>query len=193
MKEIDLDVKKSLLDELNNAYTEVGSDHDKVEMDTKRNVGNNGYTLGQTFTLTGKLKVVTSKELKSAYLALETEEGLDLSLQRVMGISSMKGYSTTEAAINVVRPTKTANPIEETVTPEVANDFKFEDCWQPETRDLYDMAAIIRANAADYKGRIAEYKGVVVRQIEAKKDSKQATNGWKKGDKRAMTAQMWVL
>lgn len=196
MKEVDANVKQSMLDELNNAYTEVGSDHDKVEMDTKRSVGNNGYTIDQTFTLTGKIKVEKSAELKSAWYALETEEGTNLSLQSLMGISSMKNYLTDKAVKNVTRPTKNCQDKDaksEDVYPEVSKSFVFESCWKPETRDLYDMAAIIRANPEEYKGRIATYRGIVVRQIYAKKDSKQASNGWKKGDPRAMTAQMWEL
>lgn len=192
MKEIDKNLKNELINELNTAYQNVGSDQ-AVTTDTKRIVGNNGYTLNQEFTLTGKLEVVESRELTTAYLGLETEEGAYLSLQRMMGISSMKGYSATEKAINTTRETRSSEPIEEEVFPEISTEFLFEKCWRPESRDLYDMATLIRQDPEKYKGKKLTYWGTLVRQIRAKKDSKQSNNGWKQGDLRAMIAQMWKM
>jgi hypothetical protein len=196
MRSIDNEVKKQLMSAYNEGRKQAGME--AVASDATRTVGNNGMAVGQEVELTGVLNPavpVKNAEGKTTavFIGLETSDGGFLSLQSVMGISSMRGYSTTEPAINEtrVKASKQSPAKAETINPEVIDNFEFDEMWKPETRDLYDMAALIMADPSIVKG-VWQYCGLVVRQIIAKKDSSASSfEKYCEGDKRAMTAKMW--
>ena len=196
MRSVDSTVKQQVMDAYNAGREQAGMD--RVDDNATRSVGNNGMALGQEVVLTGVLNPavpVKNAEGKTTavFIGLETEDGGYLSLQSVMGLSSLRGYSTTEPAINESRAKASkSSPVKsETIKPEVIEDFDFDKMWKPETRDLYDMAALIMADKTIVQGRW-QYCGVVVRQIEAKKNSSEkAFEHYCAEDKRAMTAKMW--
>lgn len=192
MRTIDEKVKKSIVEKINavrkaNNLTEIAED-------AKKSVGNNGYTPGDKIELTGNLNPAVevldaNGKVTATYIGLETASGEYVSLQSLMGLSSLRGYSTAESAINEYLDNK--EKVSVMISPYVSEDFDFEDRWIPETRDLYDMAAIIAANPQKYAGTWT-FMGAVVRQIVAKQDSKpNSFEQYKKGYKRAMTAKIW--
>lgn len=196
MRSVDSNVKKSLIDAQNAARKAAGLE--LLQENVTHSVGNNGYAIGQEFEFTGVLNPAVPVKnaaggIVAVYIGLETTDGGFISLQSIMGVSSLRGYSTTEPAINETRAkTSKQSPIKsETINPEVIEDFDFEQTWKPETRDLYDMAAIIMAEPNLIKGRW-QYCGTAVRQITAKKDaSAKSFEKFCEGDKRAMAVKMW--
>lgn len=196
MRSVDNKVKEQLMNAYNEGRKQAGME--AVEADATRIVGNNGMAIGQEVELTGVLNPavpVKNAEGKTTgvFIGLETANNSFISLQSIMGISSLRSYSTTESAINESRAKASKqSPLKaETVKPEVIDDFDFDQMWKPESRDLYDMAALIMADASIVKGKW-QYCGVVVRQITAKKDSSAASfEKYCEGDRRAMTAKMW--
>lgn len=196
MRSIDNNVKKQLMSAYNEGRKQAGMD--TVAEDATRTVGNNGMAVGQEVELTGVLNPavpVKNAEGKTTavFIGLETSDGGFLSLQSIMGISSMRGYSTTEPAINETRAKASKqSPVKAvTITPEVIDNFEFDEMWKPETRDLYDMATLIMADPEIVKGTW-QYCGLVTRQIIAKKDSSASSfEKYCEGDKRAMSAKMW--
>lgn len=196
MKEIDEKVKKECMEALNAALKAAGKDEITAEQAAAKNVGNNGYSLGQQFHSTGKVGPVTANinGNKSVYIGVETKEGVHLSLQKLMNISSMRGFSTTEKAINETRKNKNAQEVEQKeVIPEVIPEFSFDEVFQPETRNLYDFYAYCVENKV-FLNKTITYLGTVVRQLEAKKDSPAGNfECYKKGDKRAMSAPLFKV
>lgn len=196
MRSIDNEVKEQLMSAYNEGRKQAGME--TVASDATRTVGNNGMAVGQEVELTGVLNPavpVKNAEGKTTavFIGLETSDGGFLSLQSVMGISSMRGYSTTEPAINETRAKASKqSPVKaETINPEIIDNFEFDEMWKPETRDLYDMATLIMADPSIVKGKW-QYCGLVVRQIIAKKDSSASSfEKYCEGDKRAMSAKMW--
>ena len=60
-----------------------------------RNVGNNGYVIGQQFELDGTFGVEEIKNgdnVTGAYFACGTKQGVKLSLASLMGLTSLRGY-----------------------------------------------------------------------------------------------------
>lgn len=196
MRSVDSNVKKQLIDAYNAGRTQAGME--TVDANATRTVGNNGMAIGQEVELTGVLNPAVpvknaEGELIAVYIGLETTDGNFLSLQSVMGLSSMRGYSATEPAINETRAKASKqSPVKaETIKPEIIDDFDFDQMWKPETRDLYDMAALIMADGSIVKGKW-QYCGMLVRQITAKKDATaKSFEKYCAEDRRAMTAKMW--
>lgn len=196
MRSVDNKVKEQLMNAYNEGRKQAGLE--EVSADATRTVGNNGMTIGQEIELTGNINPAVpvknaDGKTTAVFIGLETADGNFLSLQSMMGLSSMRGYSTTEPAINETRAKAETNSTvkAETVQPEVISDFDFDLMWKPETRDLYDMAALIMADPSIVKGRW-QYCGVVVRQITAKKTAtSKSFEKYCAGDKRTMTAKMW--
>lgn len=194
MRSVDNNTKKSIIDAQNAARQAAGLT--LLEDNVSRSVGNNGLAVGDTFELTGDINPAV--EVKNAdgkvtavYIGLLQTDGNYRSLQSMMGISSMRGYSLTESAENHTRGKQNALQVE-TVTPEAMEGFDFADVWQPETRDLYDMAALIKADPTIVKGKW-QYGAFAVRQIVAKKDSSATSfEKYKAGDKRAMTSKLFI-
>lgn len=193
MKEkINAQIKSDLMKEINAARTAAGLE--VIAEDAKRSVGTNGYTLGQSWTLKGTVSITTTEinGNKSVYIGLDTVEGQTLSLQRLMGISSLKGYKT-EGTFENHYLDGSKDKFDE-ITAEVIDGFDFADAWQPEERDLYDMAAIIKAHPQEYANKKVTYLGIVVRPFKARTDS-SANNfqKYKAGTQRAMSAPLFSL
>lgn len=167
------------------------------EYDQNRTVGNNGYSVGQSFALTGELVYETNEinGIKSVYWVLLTESGAKLSLMSLMGVSSLKGYcidNTKEIPVEFYNP-KAKNKETRTVTATVESDFDFEEVWQPPTRNLLDLVSMILEGELNLKGRTVTYLGTVVKEFTAKKDSEQNGEKVKEGYKRAIETRLWSM
>ena len=171
-------------------YKANGGDADKL---AKRTVGNNGYAVGQSFTLTGEI-LVKENEIngtKQTYLVLPTEEGTELSLMSLMGVSSLKGYDM-ENVVNVEfaeGTTKKTRPVQT----EVTADFDFENVFKPASRNFLEFAGMIAENEVNLKGKVATFLGTVVKPITAKKDGEQNGEKYKKGYTRAIETKLWSV
>ena len=159
-----------------------------------KTVGNNGRPLDSEVTFTGKVDLI-DREIngnKISYYAAETKKGEWISIQSIMGVSSLKGY-----ALEGKVPHQN-NEGESDVTADVSAKFKADQNmprWEPPTRDFYECVAQLQATEMLKDVRLY-YRGVVVRPYEAKKDYISTTaNGesWSKGAKRTMTAQIWTI
>lgn len=183
------DLVKKFLEDYKDAR---GKDYDQTRI-----VGNNGYTVGQSFTLTGEIEYKT-KEIngtKSVYWVLPAEGGVELSLMALMGVSSLKGYCTDnneEFSVEFYNP-KTKDKDFRIVTATVNSDFNFEDVWQPPTRNLLDLAGMILEGDLNLKGKTVTYLGTVVKPFTAKKDSEQNGEKVKAGYKRAIETRLWAI
>lgn len=167
------------------------------EYDQTRIVGNNGYTVGQSFTLTGEIEYKTNEinGNKSVYWVVLAEGGVELSLMSLMGVSSLKGYctdSTTKFPVEFYN-TSTKEKDSRTVTATVESDFDFEDVWQPPTRNLLDLAGMILEGDLNLKGKTVTYLGTVVKDFTAKKDSEQNGEKVKKDYKRVIETRLWSM
>lgn len=167
------------------------------EYDQNRTVGNNGYSVGQSFTLTGEIVYETNEinGVKSVYWVLLTEGSAKLSLMGLMGVSSLKGYctdNTKEIPVEFYNP-KTKNKETRTVTATVESDFDFEEVWQPPTRNLLDLVSMILEGELNLKGRTVTYLGTAVKEFTAKKDNEQNGEKVKEGYKRAIETRLWSM
>jgi hypothetical protein len=172
-------------------YKANGGDADSL---AKRTVGNNGYSLGQQFTLKGEI-VVKENEIngmKQTYLVLPTEEGTELSLMSLMGVSSLRGYEmTNEIEVQYLDGT---NTLTRKVKTEVIDGFKFEDVFKPASRNFLEFAGMIAEKEIDLKGKIATFLGTAVKPITAKKDSDgKSIEKFKKGFSRAIETKLWSI
>lgn len=199
MKELTKEMKNELFESINAVRTSAGLA--PVDPKATRVVGNNGRAIGETGTLTGEINPAV--EVKDAngrvtatYIGLKTDKGDYISLQSLMGITSMNGYSTTESATHEWDEkvgTRNEKQTKE-VKPEVADGFNFDEMWKPKYRDLYDEAAHLIANPEEITGKSYTYWGTIVRQIAAKKDAPaNSFEKYKTGYKRAMIAKMFSL
>lgn len=183
------DAKKEVMSKLAAAR---GVDVSEIK---EKTVGNNGRPLDSEVTFTGKVDLIT-REINGnevPYYAAETKKGDWISVQSIMGVSSLNGYELTgkfphknsegqtDVSANVSEKFK-ANP----------SSFK---CWEPPTRDFYECIAQLQA-AELLKGVRLYYRGIAVRPYKAKKDYiSTIANGecWSKDDPRTMTAQIWTI
>lgn len=179
-----LEVMKKLADARG---IEVGEIKEKI-------VGNNGRPLDSDVTFTGKVDLITRKINGNdvTYYAAETKKGEWISVQSLMGISSLKGYE-----LEGKFPHQN-NESESEVVADVSAKFKADPNmprWEPPTRDFYECIAQLQATEMLKEVRLF-YRGIVVRPYEAKKDYISTTaNGesWSKGAKRTMTSQIWTI
>lgn len=167
------------------------------EYDQNRTVGNNGYSVGQSFTLTGELIYETNEinGIKSVYWVLLAENGVKLSLMGLMGVSSLKGYcidNTTEIPVEFYN-SKTKTKEIRTVKATVESDFDFADVWQPPTRNLLDLVSMILNGELNLKGKTVTYLGTVVKEFTSKKDTEQNGERIKEGYKRAIETRLWSM
>lgn len=199
MKELTKEMKNELFESINTVRTSAGLK--PVDPKATRTVGNNGRAIGETGTLTGEINPAVevkdaSGKTTATYIGLKTDKGDYISLQSLMGLTSMNGYSTTEGATHEWDD-KVNGKIEKQskeVKPEVAEGFDFNEMWKPKYRDLYDEAAYLIANPEEITDKQYTYWGTVVRQITAKKDSPATSfEKYKAGYRRAMTARMFSL
>lgn len=167
------------------------------EYDQTRIVGNNGYSVGQSFKLTGEIEYKDNEinGTKSVYWVLHAEGGVELSLMSLMGVSSLKGYctdSTKEFPVEFYNA-KTKDKDTRTVTATVESNFDFEEVWQPPTRNLLDLAGMIAEGDLNLKDKTVIYLGTAVKAFTAKKDSEQNGEKVKEGYKRVIETRLWSM
>lgn len=183
------DLVKKFLADYKNAK---GKDYDQTRI-----VGNNGYSVGQSFKLTGEIEYKDNEinGTKSVYWVLHAEGGVELSLMSLMGVSSLKGYCTDNTKEFPVEfyNAKTKDKDTRTVTATVESNFDFEDVWQPPTRNLLDLAGMIAEGDLNLKGKTITYLGTVVKPFTAKKDSEQNGEKVKEGYKRVIETRLWSM
>lgn len=162
-----------------------------INLEEEKRVGSNGYNIGQTFTLDGTIKiskVSRGTEVTGVFLALGTKEGVDLSLQSLMGLSSLRGYELSGEADD-----STGNHYDAEVAPDVKKDFVG---WKNlKTRDLYEMAALIEAGDIKVADKKVTYKGRVFRKWVARNAGTDLTTGqaYAEGDQRVSRVQLWQV
>ena len=162
-----------------------------VDLEAEKRVGSNGYNIGQVFTLDGSLKIAEVRrgtEVTGVFLALGTKEGVDLSLQSLMGLSSLRGYELEGEADD-----STGNHYDAEVAKDVKKDFVG---WRNiPTRDLYEMAARIEAGEIKIADKKITYKGRVFRKWVARTAGTDLTTGqaYAEGDERVSRVQLWQV
>lgn len=162
-----------------------------VDLESEKTVGSNGYNIGQTFTLTGDIIVAEVKrdsEITGYYLALSTKEGVNLSLQSLMGLSSLRGYEMTGEADD-----STGNHYDAEVADDVKKNFIG---WQGlPSRDLYEIAAKIDAGEIKLEGKKVTYKGRVFRKWKARSAGTDLVTGksYAEGEQRVSRVQLWKV
>ena len=173
-------------------YTANGGAKTEAEM-LNRTVGNNGYTLGQTFTFTGEIKVKENDidGVKQTYIVLPTEEGTELSLMALMGVSSLKGYDLeNEVTIEFKNGTKNES---RTTKSDLIDGFEFSQVWQPKTRNFLELAGMIAEGEINLKGQTATYLGIAVKPIVAKKAGESNREKFVAGMRRAIETRLWSI
>ena len=169
---------------------------DRAEKQINRMVGNNGYTPGQEFHLTGEIKVAEMKDEKgkvtATYIVLPTAEGVDLSLMSLMGVSSLKGYATDGDTITEEWKEGNAKKTREHKNDLIA-DFDFNRTWKPATRNLLDLAGMIAEKEIDLAGATVTFAGTAVKQFTAKKAGEQNGEKWDKDYKRVISTKLWYV
>ena len=157
-----------------------GADKDwKDDTQQVRNVGNNGYVIGQQFELDGTFGVEEIKngdKVTGAYFACGTRQGVKLSLASLMGLTSLRGYTlsgedTSYLAKITGEPTEAQLKDSVKYTAKVADDVDetfvgWADC---PTRDIYDLVVRIENEQFSLDGITVEYKGQAIRGWDAKK------------------------
>jgi hypothetical protein len=200
------------------AMKKAGKTDEQIEKMFNRNVGTNGEILGTKYTLTGEIEVVSEviNGNSSVYFALNTEQGKKLSLQSIMGLSSLSGYvfdveaeqqfyNDTDDDNNPIIESKTfksevhtnycKSVTENKVTSQVANVEKIEkELPKLPTRNLVELATIISNDPELLQGVELTYIGKTIRPYTAKKDSPEtvSVDMWLKGYKRVMVSQLWA-
>lgn len=148
----------------------------KKAYDPSKQAGNNGFQLGQTFTLTGEIDYKTSEigKAKTCYWYLKTVQGVEISLKTLMGVSSLKGYELKNAVtVDYYRGTPNTDTFEEKtreVKSDLTEDFDFEDVWQPPTRNILDLAGMIAEGDCDLANKEVTFLGTAVKPTKAKED-----------------------
>lgn len=173
-------------------YAQNGGSKTADEM-LKRTVGNNGYALGQEFTLTGDIAVKENEinGTKQTYLILTTEEGVELSLMALMGVSSLKGYDL-ENEVTVEYKVKNDKK-SRTVKSDLIAGFDFSQVWKPASRIFLELADMIHSGDLDLKGKTATYLGVAVKPITAKKKGESNGEKFEEGYSRAIETRLWSI
>ena len=209
LKDFDLDAEVSKTIESINAYrtTNGAKKGALTEKETSANVGNNGQALGDEVTFTGEIDfAVPYKDangvLISTYIGAKTTSGTWFSIRRMMGLSSLKGYQTEGELPHETGKKKYKSQGSEEldasysvkmVKAEVVEDFDFADVYQPEDRNLYRFATMLKATNALADVTI-KYLGTVIKPYEAK-DVSPATafETWFKGAKRVMESPLYAI
>lgn len=165
-----------------------------VERMDKQSVGNNGYKLDSEFTCTGKVFVNIPQEGDNftAYVAIETDEGANLSLKSLMGVSTLNGYHTESDAVILNEFDTDAGKATHEVSPYVSEHLDIAKLWNPKVRNFAQV--VTQAEKVFTKGTKITYRGVAVRQLTASKDGEGINNEtYRKGYKRAMSVRLWEV
>lgn len=152
-------------------------------------IGSNGFALGQEFTITGAAwveRVINNQSV--GYPVFTTEQGSEISIKQVMGISSLVGYETSGTFEN---ESGTKGKLEiDHVTAQVVEGFDFADVFQPSTRKYLDFLDL--ADQGKFNGRTLTYLGTVVRPFIAKKAG-TGSQTYPVGAKRTITVKLWGM
>lgn len=158
----------------------------------ERTVGNNGYTVGQIFTLTGEIATKENEinGVTQVYIILKTKEGAELSLMSLMGVSSLNGYKfdkeyTVEYDVDGEKKTREVK----STMPE--KDFKL--AWSIPTRNLLELAAMIADGSFSVKDKKVTFLGTAVKPYTAKKDGEQNGESYQAGYARAIETKIWSV
>jgi hypothetical protein len=181
-------------------YTEVNGQEKAGQLSDKV-IGNNGYEIGQQFTLLGTIdfKEQTINGNKAVYWYLPTKEGVDLSLMSLMGVSSLKGYSNESVEVEYYTVNGTGKNAKDekktrTVTPDyLPEDNDFSEVWQPASRHLLTLVAMIADGDVDLKDKVVTFLGTAVKSIKAKQDGKQNGETYRAEYKRAIETKLWSI
>lgn len=200
------------------AMKKAGKTDEQIDKMFNRNVGTNGEILGTKYTLTGEIEVISEviNGNTTVYFALSTEQGKKLSLQSIMGLSSLSGYvfdveheqhfyNDRDEDNNPIIESKVfksevhANYCKsETKNGVINKTAKVEEIEKvlPKlpTRNLVELATIISNDTELLQGVELTYIGKAIRPYTAKKDSPDtvSVDMWLKGYKRVMATQLWA-
>lgn len=164
-----------------------------------RVVGNNGYQLGVTYTLTGAIVVKTSKinGVAQTAIVLPTEEGVELSLANLMSVSSLKGYDLSGNDLTIeyyeVTDKKQTTLKTRTTRTELVANFDFENVWQPPTRNFLNLAGQIADGTYDVTGKKVTFLGTACKPFKAKSAGEMGTETWKAENMRVIESKLWSL
>lgn len=185
-----------LVNELLNETRELFGD-DRAKKLSERTVGNNGYNLGQTFTFTGKIENQKTKDadgnVTAIYPALETTDGVWLSVGSLMGISSLKGYLKDGEQGTHEWLDEDGEKQVKTLQNEVVDHFDFSKVFNPPTRHLLTFVNMLAKGEYPIAGKKVTYLGQVHRQFTAKKDGESFNESWEKGFARCASVRLWAI
>lgn len=187
--------KKFLENDFVKSFLAVYEQHhsaDDVAKLKERVVGSNGYTVGQTFTLTGEIAVKenTINDKKQVYLILKTKEGTELSLMSLMGVSSLNGYKFDKAYPHEwdIDGEKKSRDVVATMP-----EKDFSKAWVIPTRNLLELAAMIADGTLSLKDKKATFLGTAIKPYPAKKDDTQNGESYKAGYARVIETKIWAV
>lgn len=186
-------LENEVIKQFMDAYKACHTD-EQVKNLEERTVGNNGYYIGQQFTLTGEIdwKEQDVNGTKQVYWFLITEEGAELSLQSLMGISSLKNYLLEGEVVVEYKGEKNAKT-ERKVTASVQEGTTENDLWVPKSRHFLTEVQNILEGVENLKNKKVTFLGTAVRPINAKKDGTQNGESYNKGWKRAIETKLWSV
>lgn len=161
-------------------------------------IGNNGYAVGQTFTLTGNVAMRDYKvgDAKGKSPQAETTDGNWISIKAIMGLSSPRGYvfSGKLEACRKAEAEKKSKGTAYTSYEEVTADCDIPVEEYPSdnfsSRDLFEVYAACKANKEILEGATLTYHGIIARIAVAKKAD---TNGRHVGDEFIIQSRVWTL
>lgn len=163
---------------------------------TNRVVGNNGYAVDQSFTLTGEIGIGEVKDDKgkvtATYVVLKTEEGTDLSLMQLMGVSSLRGYAERGTELIEEYDNQQGKKQERKIVGDFDHE-EFASCWKPKTRVFLELAAMIADKVEDLTGKTVTFRGTACKQTTAKDAGESFGEKYKKDYKRVIQTKMWTI
>lgn len=167
---------------------------DQVAKLKDRVVGNNGFTPGQSFTLTGEIKTASRNinGVTQVYIILPTKEGTELSLMSLMGVSSLKGYVNNGESVTVEFDIDGQKKTRE-IKSELIENFKFDNVWKPASRNLLELAGMIAEGDIALANKKAIFLGTAVKPFPAKTDGEQNGESYSEGYTRAIETRLWSI
>lgn len=186
---------QKFLEDFEKRYNDLASKNNRkaIDVNAVRNVGNNGYNLGQQFTLTGAIEVVDildpndNKTVTGCYLGLPTVEGPKLSLAALMGVSTLRGYILD----GTIKDSHDAEFTAETTADAKKPNFK---CWDLKDRNIYALAKKIREDSAWLQNKKVTFHGIALRTITRRQDTTDFNNvDWKAGEKSVIQQRLWSV
>jgi hypothetical protein len=165
---------------------------DEVTKLKERVVGSNGYTIGQSFTLTGEIatKENTINGNTQVYIILKTKEGAELSLMSLMGVSSLNGYKFDAEYPHEfdVDGEKKSRSVKSTMP-----EKDYAKAWVIPTRNLLELAAMIADGTLPLKDKKATYLGTAVKPFTAKTPNEVNGESYQAGYARTIETKFWSI